>query len=61
VNDRLRASQTMISNSGEAMNEEQHGHDQRVGAHIIVGPSKPSNPAVATFSSHHVSCPNQWP
>jgi hypothetical protein len=29
------------------MDEEQHGHDPRVGVRIIVGPSKPLNPAVS--------------
>ena len=32
------------------MDEEQHGHDPRVGVRIIVGLSTPSNPAVATVT-----------
>ena len=30
------------------MNEAQNGHDPRVAVRIIVGPAKPSNPAVVT-------------
>ena len=44
--DRREGTALCISNRGEVTNEAQHGHDPRVGVRIIVGPSKPSNPAV---------------
>ena len=34
----------------EEMKEEQHGHEPRLGVRIIVGPSKRSNPVVATVA-----------
>jgi hypothetical protein len=42
--DRREGPAPCISNSGEEMNEEQHGHEPRLGVRIIVGPSKRSNP-----------------
>ncbi len=55
--DRREGPAPCISNSGEEMNEEQHGHDPRLGVRIIVGPSKRSNPRCVVATDARVAMP----
>ena len=55
--DRREGPAPCISNSGEEMNEEQHGHEPRLGVRIIVGPSKRSNPRGVVATDARVATP----